>query len=618
MNPTFRFCALFTGVLTAAALSLSPNAPAQTPVADNSGFEILTRGPVHEAFAQPGDLPLQPGTPVPKQPPGPIPEVPPDIRPDGANVQWLGGYWAWDADRNEFEWISGAYRDVPPGRKYVAGYWEQAPEGWRWVAGFWAPDAQQELPYVPQPPASLEIGPTLPPPGDNYFYAPGTWLYQSNRYVWQPGYYAACQPDLVWTPPHYAWTPGGCLFVTGYWDYPLERRGLLFAPVFFSRPLWASPGWAWRPHYVVGFGAMFDSFFVDVRFGHYRFGDYYGTAYVNRGIHPWHVWGPGRHDPLYGYYRWQNRGNPSWQTGMAKAYDNRLAGRQPLPPRTLAQQTQISKQGNITNLQMVQPLAQFNDKNVRLSKVSGSVVTQQQTAAKRIQDAAQTRFKTESALAKGPALAAGKAAPPRTLNLTDASKGIAAKDLKTPAAISKSPPAPITQNKGIPDAKSLPSVSKGPATINQNKGIQDAKSLPSVSKGPATINQNKAIQDAKSLPSVSKGPATINQNKAIQDAKSLPSISKGPVITQQNKAIQEAKSLPAIKSAPLPSIAKQAAPQPSMQLKSSPALRTPAPVTRAASQPTPRPAVQASRPAPRPAVAAHTPARGGNSNARKK
>jgi hypothetical protein len=45
---------------------------------------------------------------------------------------------------------------------------------------------------------------------------------------------------------------------------------------------------------------------VDVRFGHYRFGDYYGTAYVNRGIQPWHLWGPGRHDPLYSYYNWLN------------------------------------------------------------------------------------------------------------------------------------------------------------------------------------------------------------------------------------------------------------------------------------------------------------------------
>src|SRR5947209_20214146 len=66
----------------------------QTDVATN-GVDVLTRGPVHEAYAEPTD-PRPSATPiVPQQPPGPVPEVPPDVRPEGTNGVWIPGYWAW-------------------------------------------------------------------------------------------------------------------------------------------------------------------------------------------------------------------------------------------------------------------------------------------------------------------------------------------------------------------------------------------------------------------------------------------------------------------------------------------------------------------------------------------
>src|SRR5207237_10894809 len=95
------------------------------------GHHILTRGMVHEAFAQPFELQSEPGPVVPKEPPPPVPKLPPAQRPEGDNVQFLPGYWAWDADRNDFLWISGIYRNAPAGRQYVQGYWTQGPEGWR-------------------------------------------------------------------------------------------------------------------------------------------------------------------------------------------------------------------------------------------------------------------------------------------------------------------------------------------------------------------------------------------------------------------------------------------------------------------------------------------------------
>ena len=47
---------------------------------------------------------------------GMIDEVPPEYKPEGENVQWIPGYWAWDVAQSDFIWVSGLWRDVPPGR----------------------------------------------------------------------------------------------------------------------------------------------------------------------------------------------------------------------------------------------------------------------------------------------------------------------------------------------------------------------------------------------------------------------------------------------------------------------------------------------------------------------
>src|SRR5262249_11640078 len=115
-------------LLASAYTSLAADADVERgAVAGMKGFEIDTRGPVHEAFAQPFDLQPEPGPVVPKEPPPPIPELPPEQRPEGDNVQFFPGYWAWDADRNNFIWISGIYRNAPKDRQYVPGYCPKTP-----------------------------------------------------------------------------------------------------------------------------------------------------------------------------------------------------------------------------------------------------------------------------------------------------------------------------------------------------------------------------------------------------------------------------------------------------------------------------------------------------------
>src|SRR5208337_1851451 len=136
----------------------------------------------------------EPGPEVLKQPPDPVPEQPPDQQLQGANVQWIPGYWQWDGDRKDFLWVSGVYRDVPADRRWVAGYWTRVEDGnWRFVDGFWAPTGQAELPYAPEPPVTLDNGPSMPAPDDNSVYTPGTWLWRDQRWVWRPGFYFAAR-----------------------------------------------------------------------------------------------------------------------------------------------------------------------------------------------------------------------------------------------------------------------------------------------------------------------------------------------------------------------------------------------------------------------------------------
>src|SRR3974390_366385 len=61
-----------------------------------AGSEVLTGGPVHEAFAKPVSMDPQAPILAPQQPPENLQEVPPAEQPAGANIVWVPGYWAWD------------------------------------------------------------------------------------------------------------------------------------------------------------------------------------------------------------------------------------------------------------------------------------------------------------------------------------------------------------------------------------------------------------------------------------------------------------------------------------------------------------------------------------------
>jgi hypothetical protein len=118
-----------------------------TPV---TGFKMLARGPIHEAFAS--SLIGQPRPPpiATREPPATMEEWPPDQQVQGNNVQWIPGYWEWDVDCNNFLWVSGLWRDLPAGHQWVPGHWNRLTDGWQRVPGYWTQYAKFQ--FLPPPP----------------------------------------------------------------------------------------------------------------------------------------------------------------------------------------------------------------------------------------------------------------------------------------------------------------------------------------------------------------------------------------------------------------------------------------------------------------------------------
>jgi hypothetical protein len=298
--------------------------------------EPLTRGPVHEAFAQAVTPAAETGLVVPQEPPPLIDEIPPAQRPAGDDIAWIPGYWGWDDDRKDFIWISGIWRAVPPAREWVPGYWSKVTDGYQWISGYWADMRVQEVEYLPAPPETVDAGPSSDSPTGNEIWIPGCWMWQQNKYAWRAGYWAQGNPNWLWTNSHYVYTTRGYIYVNGYWDFLPPQRGVLFTPVYFRGPV--PRNYVYSPRVVVNTVALIDHLFLRPNYRHYYFGDYYAANYRGRGILPYFSFHNSRYgyDSIYSYYRWQNRNDRDWDRHVHSRYEDLRDRNEGRPPRDYA------------------------------------------------------------------------------------------------------------------------------------------------------------------------------------------------------------------------------------------------------------------------------------------
>ncbi len=429
MTPLIRSTVLFSCASLAAVLALSISlsnlaaqdvglpppgvAPAPTP----EGMEVLTRGIVHEAFAEVVTDP-KPGLVVSKRPPEAIEEVPPEFKPEDEGVIWITGYWAWDDERDDFFWQSGVWRVPPPGMRWVAGYWNEAAGGFQWVSGFWVSIETDEIRYYTVPPASLEAGPTGPSPGDEYFWATGSWNYHDTGYRWQPGYWAPYQENWVWISARYVWTPAGCVFLPGRWDHRLTRRGCLFAPVYFTQPIYTRPNYVYRPWCALNTPNLFVHLWVRPNYGHFYFGNYYGANWGSWGVTPWCQYRPYRncYDPvltqLQCHYRQSGVNYIGRLDGWHNHYASHVGNR---PPRTWNEQVRVVNNININNTNItnikqnllavnLQDASKRNDLTMKFTRLDDHMQKQADNFAKETRDVRKQRISVErpAGLAKLP------------------------------------------------------------------------------------------------------------------------------------------------------------------------------------------------------------------------
>ena len=332
--------------------SIAADVVAKADAQEAAQIEVLTRGPIHEGFATQFQLQSVAGATIDKAPPQSIVELPPDVRPVGANVQWLPGYWGWDADANDFLWVSGTYRNLPPGQRWLPGYWNHGNDGYQWMSGFFISSNTKEIKYGAEPPQSLERGPTSAPPSQNHFWIPGVYQPNEGAYAWRPGYWAGQNENYVWSPARNVATAGGYVHTPGFWDYQLSQRGTLFAPARVA--FGTNPDAAVRmtPSVVIPATALQYHLFSRANSSTYLFGDYYGDTYAAAGIRPWYSaqLAGGVPDPLFGYSNWYyGRSGVNYRdvmTGWNTHFTTNVGMR---PASTLAGQADLIAKLGVTN-----------------------------------------------------------------------------------------------------------------------------------------------------------------------------------------------------------------------------------------------------------------------------
>ena len=379
--------------------------------------EPLTRGPVHEAFAQPVSPDVDERFVIAYQPPESIQEIPPEEKPAGDNVVWIPGYWHYDDEANEFIWISGCWRAVPPGKSWVPGYWRETDGGFEWVVGFWKDAGARNIVYLPEPPQTLEQGPSASAPAPDSLWVPGCWVWQpgtfwrSGSYAWRPGFWVTARADWVWVPAHYVYTPHGYVFVEGYWDYVLPERGVAFLPMRFTSGVYLRTGFSFSPRLVVGVDLILGDLFFSPRRCHYYFGDYYAVHYTSMGYYPWFAVRHRVmfHDHLFVHARWRHRDQPDWSRQQRRDFDHRRQQAETRPPRTYRQYEErnrtrpdLRERDNRKSIRPIHDLARGQDNEKRFEKLDARQRDEHARRGRQVESYRQGRSKWETPASTSP------------------------------------------------------------------------------------------------------------------------------------------------------------------------------------------------------------------------
>jgi hypothetical protein len=134
--------------------------------------------------------------------------------------------------------------------------------------------------------------------------------------------------------------------VEGYWDYPLNRRGVAFLPVYCPPSLYGRADFRYSPDIVLDLDGLTLNLFISPQRHQYYFGDYYGPEYIREGFHPWyesrehHDW----YDPIFVQQQWQHRDDRRWVENQRTEYEHRSADTSLRPARTYeAMKAQVSR-----------------------------------------------------------------------------------------------------------------------------------------------------------------------------------------------------------------------------------------------------------------------------------
>ena len=472
--------------------------------ADNPlpGAEIMTSGPVHEAFAEPITFNPTPGVAVNAEPPAPIQEALPDTKPIGENVVWIPGYWSWDDDRQGFVWVSGIWRNIPPGLQWAPGYWAQVEGGFQWVSGYWAPIAAAEQPqYLPTPPDTLDQGPIGVPMSVDDVWSPGYWAYANTGYGWRAGGWMRPMPGRVWIPAHYIWTPRGCIFVPGYWDYAIDQRGLLFAPVAFDAGFYSQPGFCYTPAVVVNVTFITVNLFIGPGRHHYFFGDYYDDRCHRRGFVPSYEFhrNHGGYDPIFASQQWDHRRDTNnWQDSQRRRFEQLRDNRNDRPARTFRAELANRAAGrntanNLPAVRTLRDLSVANNAPVRVEKLNTTTrerLTRETTVLTRSQETRVTKETKAGKTARFNAPVATLTTPKINANAPVTSRI----NRTTPAAATPGFTPPVTRTTPAPNTTPRTFVPRNPVTPNPTNTVTpNTTPRTFVPRNPVTPNPTNTV-----------------------------------------------------------------------------------------------------------------------------